>query len=437
MTLIPHIVLTYRFPARAIAWSLLLGGLLLWGPGCGPGSSPSDAAPDVAATADHMEQAEPRDHVPRLVTDPELLTPEQEAALDLPPAQQPLEALPDPQETPPMDTDPSPRDLMAEVLAELAREDAATEEDDLLADSGSGELPEEAVDAEAPETADQQPPEADEDSDTEEAEDAEDAPEADAAELADIDAEALVAQLAALLESRDDEVTHLQEELGVLREELRQLGESLDIYLGAIMSDLREENQVLRQEMRRLYAREAEGAPIALTDVPRPYGELLDDILYQEDQDFAGQLEAMARAEAETAAAPPPFRFDVLEEWGRSPEAAQESNISSLKGIIGVVPTGSAREDIEALARELRAEYDNHDNINIEIFDHPAAAQQFSERGATDPHHRIISISKYAASGRDVILYFEGGEPTILEGEGVEETPLDDDALEALLLEES
>ena len=213
-----------------------------------------------------------------------------------------------------------------------------------------------------------------------------------------------------IADQQSSEVLLLQEEVSELREELRQLGESLDIYLGAIMADLREENHVLRQEMRRLYAREDDGAPIILPDVPRPHGGLIDDILYQEETEYAAALELQAAAEA----APPPFRFDVLEEWGRSPEDALlvGDGVASLKGIIGVIPAGSLREDIEALAFSLRAQYDEHDNINIEIFDDPVAARQFSDRGATDPTRRIISISKYKNSGRDVIIYFENGEPS-------------------------
>jgi len=227
--------------------------------------------------------------------------------------------------------------------------------------------------------------------------------------LHDLVHEAVADFYESLSDEQNAEVLILQEEVSALREELRQLGESLDIYLGAIMADLRDENHVLRQEMRRLYAREEDGAPIILPDVPRPHGEMIDGILYQEEIEYTAALEAQAAIEA----APPPFRFDVLEEWGRSPEDALNvgNDVASLKGIIGVIPAGSIRKDIEELAFQLRTQYEVYDNINIEIFDDPVAARQFSDRGATDPTRRIISISKYKNSGRDIILYFENGEP--------------------------
>ncbi len=65
-----------------------------------------------------------------------------------------------------------------------------------------------------------------------------------------------------------------------------------------------------------------------------------------------------------------------------------------------------------AFASELRAEYAHYDNLNIEIFDEPQCAEEYAERHVSDPKHRVMSVSKHAASGRDVILFLHDGKAT-------------------------
>ncbi len=107
------------------------------------------------------------------------------------------------------------------------------------------------------------------------------------------------------------------------------------------------------------------------------------------------------------------FRFTVVDEWGRSPEVAADlgGNASSLIGMAGLVPARSAREDVIALARELRADYETYDNINIEIFDSERAAQDFAADQSVDPAHHVASISRHKGSGRDLILYLANEKP--------------------------
>lgn len=107
------------------------------------------------------------------------------------------------------------------------------------------------------------------------------------------------------------------------------------------------------------------------------------------------------------------FRFTIVDEWGRSPEVAADlgGNASTLIGMAGLIPARSAREDVIALARELRADYEAYDNINIEIFDSERAAQDFAADQSVDPVHHVASISRHKGSGRDLILYLANEKP--------------------------
>ena len=204
-------------------------------------------------------------------------------------------------------------------------------------------------------------------------------------------------------------LVQLQLEVTEIKESLQQLQETLDLLVNRIMADLEEENAQLRREIQRLYALHAGAAPgeaPAWTGVPRPNAELLEDVLANPLPEPAPEGEEPAE-----------FSFNVLSEWGRSPAQAEElgENASSLKGIVGVVPAGSERADLEQLGRDLRAQHAHYDNINIEVFDDIEAAQAYAEQNVTQPAHRVLSVSKHTASGRDVILLFQDGAPTELE----------------------
>ncbi len=122
--------------------------------------------------------------------------------------------------------------------------------------------------------------------------------------------------------------------------------------------------------------------------------------------------EGAFQEEEEEEGEPEPFSFSTVQEWGRSPEMVAEigEGAASLKGIVGVVPPRSRPEDIEQLGRDLRKQYEGYDNINIEVFDDEESAQQYAETQVGDSDHRVLSISRHAASGRDVILYLKKGE---------------------------
>lgn len=223
----------------------------------------------------------------------------------------------------------------------------------------------------------------------------------------------------------DDPMEALQQEVQTVRDELRLLQATLDLLINQIMADLRDENELLRKEVQRLAdLQERYGMPDPAL-VPRPGIGIIREVLeaqrgLETEIDMSsqppilpemaeiGQEETGAREEAQGD--PEPFEFTAVREWGRSLEMVEElgGDAPSLKGIIGVVPSRSQREDIEQLGRDLRKEYEAYDNINIEVFDDEDAALHYAETQVGDPSRRVLSVSKHAASGRDVILYLGG-----------------------------
>lgn len=203
----------------------------------------------------------------------------------------------------------------------------------------------------------------------------------------------------------------LQAEVCALREDMRMLQSTLDLMVNKIMADLREENELLRDEVRRLNVLRGEQGLADINAVPRPGGAAVEQALL-------GPTE-------KAAPPPPPFKFTVVREWGRTAEEAQKlgGEAQSLKGLIGVVPAGSLRGDVENLARELRRKYDGFDNINIEVFDDPLVANQFAANRAADPEHRVLSVSRHKASNRDAIVLLTGGRGEMISADPNEPPP--------------
>lgn len=196
-----------------------------------------------------------------------------------------------------------------------------------------------------------------------------------------------------------EDLAATREELAAVRSEFELLRETLNLLVGEIMDDLRNENSALREEMRAMHERQSLGLPDTIS-VPRPGGELVDSVL----EDAALPTEDMALPAA-------PFSFSILKEWGRSPEVARElPGSSTLKGIVGMVPANSAPQDLEQLGRDLRTQFAAYDNINIEVFDEAESARNYAEQpNVANPVHRVLSVSKHAASGRDIILLIQNG----------------------------
>ena len=198
------------------------------------------------------------------------------------------------------------------------------------------------------------------------------------------------------------EIHRLQQEIFLLRQLIEQE------FVGRIIA--------LESEIRDMkYAVQAQGGtggdsasgPV----IPRPAG-MPSTPRETPGTDAPGDSE-LAAAIATQLATPEAFSFTIVDEWGRSPEVAAElgADASTLIGVAGLVPPRSAKTDVLALLRELRATYEPYDNINIEIFDSEAAARAYAERQVADPDHHVASISRHKASGRDVMIFLGGEQP--------------------------
>ncbi|NLN93535.1 MAG: hypothetical protein GX130_09555 [Candidatus Hydrogenedens sp.] len=224
-------------------------------------------------------------------------------------------------------------------------------------------------------------------------------------------------------EEKGDPLEMLQMELQVIRDELRMLQATLDLMINRIMADIQEENQVLREEVQRLYLIQKEFGLPDTTHIPRPGIGIIRDLLqavpepHIENEGLTDLLPDNetddAEPEEEYSSEPPQSPpFTLMHEWGRTPEMVEELDhaVSTLKGIVGIVPEGCRRIDLEQLGRELRSRYDDYENINIEIFDDEESAEAYIATQVGNPDHRVLSISRHSASGRDVILYLNKGE---------------------------
>ena len=212
--------------------------------------------------------------------------------------------------------------------------------------------------------------------------------------------------------STEEELARLRNEVREVRSEMRHLRATLDYYMEGIVAKTQEENAQLRAELQRVYALQRAAPEAVFPAVPRPNDELVAEVLSQTVEDMLEDSAAGQSPAEDTAAAPEPFRYDVISEWGREPDQEEvlSGETTSLKGMVCLVPARSRKEDVVQLGRDLRAQFEAYDNINIEIFDEEAAARSFAETSiSTGPQHRVLSISKHKASGRDTMVYFEDG----------------------------
>jgi len=213
------------------------------------------------------------------------------------------------------------------------------------------------------------------------------------------------------------------DEVRALRADVLRLQQAVDSLTGGELAQLRAENERLRRELRELSGMTGQSLPPvpmpdralleglypakkteeAQTTVPEPAPADADTKPEAPAKEDANDVEA---APAGTPAAPAPFTFEIIEEWGRSPEELTSSNRqgASLKGIIGVVPPNSSDDDLTQLGRSLHEQYAAFDNVNIEVFDDIEAARSYKGKYVAPPKHRVLSISKHKTTGRDVIL---------------------------------
>lgn len=238
---------------------------------------------------------------------------------------------------------------------------------------------------------------------------------------------------AEMREMRGEFGNQLQEVVGRYQSENERLQfkvKQLEREKEFLRQDLEVENDLLRRHIREIY----ETRGVQLPAVPTPDKDLIESVLAEEpgglalpDLPWPPEEASADTAPAPESAAPavepapgpaavsgPPY--EVVEEWGRSPEEAANlgQGVSSLKGMIVLVPEGADDAHVARVARELRNQFEAYDNINIEVFDDRAVALKYQEDHVAAPEHRVASISRHATSERDVILLIRGETATEL-----------------------
>lgn len=207
------------------------------------------------------------------------------------------------------------------------------------------------------------------------------------------------------------EMMRLQQEIRLLRELIE---EGLVNRVTALEAEVRDLKSALNGQ-------QGDGPVVPMPDEPARARLPVPGSSVEAEPKPEMSLEDLAAAQlpaepAEAAAPTGDFVFTVVDEWGRSPEAVAElgGTASTLIGVAGLVPRGSSRSDVVALAQELRRKYAAYDNIVIEVFDSEDAAQTFADAQKVDAESRVLSIAKSKADGRDLMIYFGGELPEAL-----------------------
>ena len=206
------------------------------------------------------------------------------------------------------------------------------------------------------------------------------------------------------------ELAEIRAQLIELRAEVSRLQTVIDVYSGSLLADLKDENERLRRQIRRLPGGYIEALDSGLPVVPMPDGELIERAVRDAENSRALDDAALGEEQGAPVAAGE-LGYTVVAEWGRTPEEAAEfgPEVTSLKGMICVVPAGAGEKDLIDLGWHLRSECKGFDNINIEVFDDIEAAESYEETNIIPPEHHVMGVSKHRSSGRDILLLFSNG----------------------------
>ncbi|HOK08962.1 MAG TPA: hypothetical protein PLT82_06330 [Candidatus Hydrogenedens sp.] len=198
-------------------------------------------------------------------------------------------------------------------------------------------------------------------------------------------------------------------ELQDMKIALQQIQQTLDYLVNHVIADLEAENQRLRDALQNsgvnvIFPEDLNNRKDSTKFIP---GSTINNTLQTLNPPI-DNLDNQNREQQSQDTTPQQFSFRVIEEWGRNPEVVKQlnTNAPSVKGVVGVVPPGSSKEQLQELARELRNKYDEYDNINIEVFDDEQSAREFAEKNVRNQDHNVLSISKHKESGRDIITIY-------------------------------
>jgi len=207
-------------------------------------------------------------------------------------------------------------------------------------------------------------------------------------------------------------------EVAALRTDVARMQAMLDLVLEEFVIQLKNENNRLREEAEtlrhELESGNSQNRPVLMgspqspgpTLPPAPEADTTPPVDYEEVAEPAGAG---------------PIRYAVIREWGRNAsEAARMNNASTLKGLICAVPPDATDTQLAELGRWFRGEYEEYENINIDVFDDVVAARSFAYTNRMEGHHRVLNISKHPSTNLDVIALIRKDGTTVIPRE---ETP--------------
>jgi len=218
--------------------------------------------------------------------------------------------------------------------------------------------------------------------------------------------------------ARASDVAAVLEEVEALRRDVARLEQSMNILMRSRVTQLQEENRTLRRELQRLYTTgPRQGIGYQPPQVPAPGRDILEDIYNTEPETPSPepqQVNPDAPLPPITAIAAPaagPVQYHIMKEWGRTPEEAASLNASSLKGMVCVVPESTSQDALVALGKSLRKQFDEYDNITIDVFNNPDAARAYLESNASPGVHRVLTVTRHKNTQNDAIVIFRDGTP--------------------------
>jgi len=216
--------------------------------------------------------------------------------------------------------------------------------------------------------------------------------------------------------ARASDIAQVMEELDAIRRDIARLDQSVNMIMRTRLSQLQEENRNLRRELQRLYTSGMREGVLEPPRVPAPGREIFEELqmpdvseVTPEPVEPSGVQTQLPPISAVATSQSDPVQYQIVKEWGRTPEEAASLKASSLKGMVCVVPKSTSEEALAALGKTLRAQFDEYDNLTIDVFDDLDAAQAYLNSNAPPGEHRVLTVSRHRGTQQDAVVLFRGG----------------------------
>ncbi len=202
-----------------------------------------------------------------------------------------------------------------------------------------------------------------------------------------------------------EDIDTMREQLTGLTQRVERLEQKNNDMLNSMVSDLKDQNRQLVQELQRLYANFPTNG--GYTPPPQlPAGAAMARM----EPGATGIPAAHAPGSEPISAVATPsngiVQYRILSEWGRTPEEAErDPNLSSQKNMVCIVPQESTGASLEALGKQISEQFKTYQNLNIQVFDDAGAAKSYYEQNAEPGPHRVLAVVKNKATTASVQVY--------------------------------